>query len=275
MLLRIFFIGLVLYAPLAAAQTRPFIVDLEGPYESGNSFIFNAIDAYPNYNLQFGSSLAAIQFDTVTDQFNFTKSINLQGNEIKNVRLEQLAAAPTCNAASSGRVYFNTTNNDTFSCNDTEWKSLTNGITTSETEQTLDYDSAPTNSIIALSITSANRPAESAFIVKTLGNTNLKTQIATNATQRFFRSFSGGSWSSWQALYTSFYEGYTVEEWGQTDGSISYIRRSRDSDGKWVITKSEVGGFTYAQEENNGGVTDGTTAWTNRLTLTYGPTFTP
>ena len=78
-----------------------------------------------------------------------------------------------------------------------------------------------------------------------------------------------------QKVKTKKYAGYSLGEIDQTDGSASYLSRTRDNDGKWLITKSETSGFTYAQIENNAGVNDAATAWANRLTLTYGSAFTP
>ncbi|MEM9261320.1 MAG: hypothetical protein AAGA62_16890, partial [Bacteroidota bacterium] len=113
------------------------------------------------------------------------------------------------------------------------------------------------------------------FMVKTLGDASVKTQIATNGNDRYFRSFESAAWTSWTAIKTSRYNGYSVQDWDQTDGTGSYIGRTRDADSKWLITLSTPGSFTYAQEENNPGVTDFATAFTNRLTLNYTTSFTP
>jgi len=252
-----------------------FVAD--GEDETGTStFTIGARNDTGNVSLQFGDTLGEyLQWDATNSRFSLSSSLSFEGNEIQDVRLENLALAPTCNGAASGKVYFNTTDNDTYSCNGTEWRSLTNSIVTNATEQTTDYNALAINSINQLSATSNNRPADKTFLVKTLGNAVAKTQTATNGNERFFRTFESSSWSEWTANKTSVYQGYSVQDWDQTDGTASYIGRTRDTDAKWLITLSVPGGFTYAQIENNAGTPDFATAWANRLTLNYGLAFTP
>lgn len=227
--------------------------------------------------LQFGDTLGEyLQWDSANSRFSLSDGLSFENNEIEDVRLENLSAAPTCDGATVGKIYYNTSNNDTFTCDGSVWQSLTNGsLVTDSNEQTSDYDSLAVNSINVMSATSANRPADNQFLVKTLGDTNLKTQLATSGNLRYFRTFQASTWSDWTSTKTSVYEGYTVQDWDQTDGTASYIGRTRDNDAKWLITLSVPGGFTYAQQENNGAIADFATAWTNRLTLTYGANFTP
>jgi hypothetical protein len=227
--------------------------------------------------LQFGDTLGEyLQWDSVNIRFSLSDSLSFENNEIEEVRLENLAAAPTCDGTVVGKIYYNTALNDTFTCDGANWQSLTSGsLVTNGVEQTLDYNNLLVNTINVLSATAVNRPADNQFMVKTLGDTNVKTQLATSGNVRYFRTFQGSVWSEWTSTKTSVYEGYTVQDWDQTDGTSSYIGRTRDSDAKWLITLSVPGGFTYAQIENNSGTLDFATAWANRLTLTYGATFTP
>lgn len=81
--------------------------------------------------------------------------------------------------------------------------------------------------------------------------------------------------SEWKVVKSTKYAGYKLELIDQTDGTVSYISRTRLSDSKWLITKSDATSFGYAQSENNGGTNDLATAWTNRLTRIYGSNFTP
>jgi len=227
--------------------------------------------------LQFGDTLGEyLQWDSVNIRFSLSDSLSFENNEIEEVRLENLAAAPTCDGNVVGKIYYNTALNDTFTCDGANWQSLTSGsLVTNGVEQTLDYNNLLVNTINVLSATAVNRPADDQFMVKTLGDANVKTQLATSGNVRYFRTFQGSVWSEWTSTKTSVYEGYTVQDWDQTDGTASYIGRTRDSDANWLITLSVPGGFTYAQIENNPGTLDFATAWANRLTLNYAATFTP
>jgi hypothetical protein len=252
-----------------------FIAD--GEADTGTAtFTIGARSDTGDVRLQFGDTLAEyLQWDSIESRFSLSSSLSLEGNEIQDVRLENLAVAPVCDGTTRGKVYFNTSNNDTFSCNGTVWQSLTNSIVSNSVEQTTDYDALLVNTINQLSATSVNRPADKTFLVKTLGDASVKTQVATNGSERYFRTFENSAWTDWTANKTSVYQGYSVQDWDQTDGSASYIGRTRDTDSKWLITLSVPGGFTYAQIENNGGTADFATAWTNRLTLAFNSNFTP
>lgn len=240
-----------------------FLIDIN------NDTVGSAVD------LKFGQDVdARIQFDRVANTLKVNRDLDLENNEIKNVRIDNLAVAPICDGPSSGRMYFNTVDSHTYSCDGSQWEIL-DEFTVNESEQTLDYNVLEGGTIFVLSDTSTNRPSDHQYIVKTLGNTALKTQVATraNGNQRYFRIFQSLSWTDWREIKTKKYGGYTIQDIDQTDGTASYIGRTRDSDDKWLITLSVPGGFSYAQEENNSGITDFTTAWSNRLTLVYGSAF--
>jgi hypothetical protein len=270
--------GLLLCTVLGAISTvhaDDFVP--EGVESTGSEvFTLGLNNDLSDVTLQFGNNLAEyLRWDSANGRFGLSDDLDLENNQLVNTRLENLAAAPTCDGAASGKVYFNTSDNDTYTCDGTNWVSMTDGVVVNGVEQTADYDTLPVGTINVLSATAANRPADQQFIVKTLGNTDVRTQFATSGRTRYFRTYQSSTWSVWTAVRTSIYEGYTVDDWDQTDGSGSYIARTRDTDSKWLITFSFPGGFTYAQEENNPGTTDLATAWTNRLTLNYAPTFTP
>ena len=269
-------LGLVGALFIPTAQADDFVPeDQEG---SGTTvFVLGDQNDAGDIVLQFGDTLGEyLQWDATNSRFSLSDGLSFENNEIEDVRLENLATAPTCDGTTTGKIYYNTSNNDTFTCDGANWQSLTNGsLVTNSTPQTTDYDTLAVNSINVLSATSANRPADDQFLVKTLGDANLRTQLATSGNVRYFRTYESSTWSEWISTKTSIYTGYTVQDWDQTDGTGSYIGRTRDSDSKWLITLSVPGGFTYAQQENNGAITDFATAWNNRLTLTYGASFTP
>lgn len=249
------------------------------PYVDVEAFTIDNDNNSADYiDIEFGQALTSrLRYEVVADKFVINRDLDLDGNELQNARIENLAVAPTCNAGASGRIYFNTTDNATYSCDGTNWKKLGDAQVNS-TEQTTDYNVLEAGTVNVLSATSLNRPTDHQYIVKTLGSTDLRTQVATRTSgnnQRYYRFYQAASWSNWQEIKTKKYSGYSLKEVDQTDGTLSYLGRERDSDAKWLITKSETSGFTYAQIENNAGTPDYATAWANRLTLTYNTTFTP
>lgn len=66
---------------------------------------------------------------------------------------------------------------------------------------------------------------------------------------------------------------YQVNEVDDAGGGVTYVGKAK-TDGKWLLEKltESAGDITkvYANESNNVGTTTFNTAWTNRLTLTYG-----
>lgn len=266
------YLGLAL--PLAVLADDFVPEDQEGTNTS--VFILGDQNQSGDIVLQFGDTLAeSLAWDSLASRFSLSDGLDLQNNELSGVRLENLNSAPTCDGAVVGKIYFNTSDNDTYTCDGANWNSLSDAVAVDGAEQTADYDGLVVGTINVMSATSANRPADNQFIVKTLGDATVRTQFATGNGRRYFRTYQGSTWSTWTAVSTSVYEGYTVQDWDQTDGNRSYIGRTRDADAKWLITNSVPGGFTYAQIENNGTMPDFATAWTNRATLTYGANFTP
>lgn len=277
----ILFLGFFLCFSTASAQL--IFVRENGEYNS-DKITIDADDSAPAFvDLEFGVVLGArLRWDIVNQKFILNNNLDLSGNELVDVRLEQLSGAPSCDSGVSGRIYFNTTDGKTYSCNGTTWDDLTGadiprGLTVTSGAQTLDYDTLAVRTLRVLSATSPNRPADAQFTVKTLGDATVKTQLATNAGDRFYRVYESGSWQSWQRIgnQKSIYFGYDIDSIDQTNGTASYIGRKRTIDSKWLITKSDSSGFSYAQLENNLGVTTFSAAWTDRLILNYSGTFVP
>lgn len=74
--------------------------------------------------LQFGNLLGAfIKFDIINNWFEFSNSINLAQNEIKNFAIDNLAAAPATPV--SGQMYYNTTDGNTYIWNGIVWEDIT------------------------------------------------------------------------------------------------------------------------------------------------------
>ena len=70
--------------------------------------------------LQFGQTLAAtLKYDVTNNWFEFNQDVNLAQNEIKNVAIDNQAAAPPTPV--TGQIYHNITDNNTYIWNGTSW----------------------------------------------------------------------------------------------------------------------------------------------------------
>lgn len=77
-----------------------------------------------DFSLYFGDSLSqALLWDESLNSFSFTNDVSFSDNEIKDVRLENLATAPVCDSSVVGKIYYNTTDLQSYTCDGTLWKS--------------------------------------------------------------------------------------------------------------------------------------------------------
>ena len=106
--------------PQVAEELREFIIDI-------------ADEATTNVDLRFGNAATGrIRFDVANDNFEINKDVDFEGNKLVNAEIENLAAAPTCDAASTGRIYINTANNNSFVCNGVLFERINGGGNTIE-----------------------------------------------------------------------------------------------------------------------------------------------
>ena len=79
--------------------------------------------------LQFGTDLGGkIEFNKLADGFAVNKNIDFQANEAQNLRIENLAIAPTCDGTTKGQLYHNTVDTYSYVCDGTSWKQIDNTI---------------------------------------------------------------------------------------------------------------------------------------------------
>ena len=84
---------------------------------SANNLTLDGDDTGGNVQLQFGETLSeSLEWDSANARFSLSDSLNLSDNELINIRVENLASAPTCGATEEGKIYFNTTDKLTYSC---------------------------------------------------------------------------------------------------------------------------------------------------------------
>lgn len=97
---------------------------------SANTFTLDADNTGGDITLEFGASLAeSLQWDAANSRFSFSGSLDLQNNELVNSRMENLAAAPTCDVAATGRIYFDTTESLSYVCDGTIWQTSSEDFT--------------------------------------------------------------------------------------------------------------------------------------------------
>lgn len=134
-------------------------------FTTSNTFTIDQDDTGGNVTLQFGTSLAeTLTWDNTNSEFDLSDDLNITGglitsanidlnsNQLLEVRTENLGSAPTCNGANAGRTYFNTSGNHTYVCDGTTWQFVndapqvvhvydgTGGVTITSTEAVLNLD---------------------------------------------------------------------------------------------------------------------------------------
>lgn len=86
----------------------------------------DTVGAGGNIDLVFGKTLnQTLAFDVTNDWFSFSNDVNLGQHEIKNVALDNLAAAP--GSPVPGQIFYNTSDNNTYIWNGTAWDNITAG----------------------------------------------------------------------------------------------------------------------------------------------------
>lgn len=81
-------------------------------------------------DLKFGQDVdARIQFDRISDSFLVNRNFNFEDHQLLSARFENLAAAPTCDTSVTGKVYFDTSDSQTYICDGVDWKILSEDFT--------------------------------------------------------------------------------------------------------------------------------------------------
>jgi len=176
----------------------------------GNDLILNDNDSAGDIAIHFGDTLnEQLLWDTSDSQFVFTDDVSLQGNELKNFRVENAAAAPVCNNSTKGREYFDTTTNKLMLCDGTSWvgpsgasissyqvNALADGVTRS-----ISHSSDPNNERILQILETITSPTETdnSLDFDTADEANYTQEDSANGTEfigglvRLKGSYSGSS----------------------------------------------------------------------------------
>lgn len=113
---------LFIFVQANAAYAQETIVNTDIDFQD-NTLILDADDSGTDITLQFGTTLNKyLKWDNTNSYFSFNADVNFGGNEIQNFNIENLASAPTCDASAAGRMYFNTTNSNSYVCDGSSWQ---------------------------------------------------------------------------------------------------------------------------------------------------------
>ncbi len=96
-----------------------------GAGTSSDTFTLDDDDTATDISLVFGTVLnETLTWNGTLSRFELSDDLGLSNSEIQDVRLENLASAPTCDGTAIGKIYYNTTNANTYVCNGTAWEQL-------------------------------------------------------------------------------------------------------------------------------------------------------
>jgi hypothetical protein len=132
----------------ANARMLYFTEDIDGT--NAETFTINRINTGPTTQLIFGELLgASISFDSNTDTFSISKSIDFNSNQVVNFVLQQGTGFPT--GGTAGQLFYRTDRQETFFYDGTQWISNGGGSNTiqfdaniaANTSQTFTHASDP------------------------------------------------------------------------------------------------------------------------------------
>lgn len=99
----------------------------EHPVSENDALTIDPQDESNEVNLNFGKNLSAkIKFVKTEDEFLLNKSVDFQSNEIKNIRIENLAIEPNCDNSYVGKIYHNTNDNNSYICDGNNFTQINN-----------------------------------------------------------------------------------------------------------------------------------------------------
>ena len=97
---------------------------------SANVLTLDGDNTGGDIELKFGQALSeSLQWDSSNARFGLSDNLNLGGNQLYNTRLENaVSPAVACDGTQVGRMYFNTTDLNSYVCNGTQYNPLENTL---------------------------------------------------------------------------------------------------------------------------------------------------
>ena len=102
------------------------LINTDKQDELDNIFVIDGDDTGGDIKLQFGSAINKyLIWDNINSAFSFNANLSLEGNQIKDFRVENATSDPLCDATYPGRMYHNTIDKKTFVCDGADWIDIT------------------------------------------------------------------------------------------------------------------------------------------------------
>ena len=154
-----------------------------------NVFIIGSDNDAGDVILQFGDSLGeSLGWNNAGSNFRLSDSLDIEDNQLINARIENLASAPTCDASIIGKVYFDTTDSQSFICNGTAWVNQTEDFTDEIISTVQAYNNGLLTDLVANGGVEGGNAGKATLFV--LNTTDGKAQITSledgNIVQAYF-----------------------------------------------------------------------------------------
>ena len=124
------YIGVIIWGLLPLNTFAGVIFTSEDDKTNASSFTLDAGDVSADFiDLNFGTSNSAkLRFDIPNNKFILNHHLDLSNNELKNSRIENATTAPACDGTVAGKIYHNTTDNNSYICSNSVWEKINNQI---------------------------------------------------------------------------------------------------------------------------------------------------
>ncbi len=95
---------------------------------NSNILTLDSDDIGSDIQLQFGNTLnESLKWNDANNNFELSDDLNLLDAQLINTRIENEAAAPTCDGTVKGKIYHNTTDTLSYICDGSSWKQIDGG----------------------------------------------------------------------------------------------------------------------------------------------------
>jgi hypothetical protein len=110
------------------------------PTNSTNEFILDADNSGGDIEIKFGAILnESLRYDATDLRFELSDPLSLEGHELEDFRIENIASDPACTGGDEGRMYYNTGSDTLLFCNGTSFGALGGGGGSSVDQTNLVY----------------------------------------------------------------------------------------------------------------------------------------
>ena len=244
---KLFALSLLLTLLIGNALADDFVPEGESDVTfSANNLTLDGDDTGGDVQLQFGQTLGeSLQWDDANTRFSLSDDLDITDNELINVRIENQVSAPLCDASGEGRIYFNTTDKLTYSCDGSgSWSPLENTLS-----NTIEFPVVQARRTTSYTLTTS-------YADVTLDTTDLENDVTTLDHDDTLRDrIEIGATAMYQIIY-----GYTAG--GSATGTHEARARVRVNDtsvlpGSESVNKNYQGEFSTTSASFLANLSDG------------------